>query len=296
MRYIVPTTITDAMLVDSSVAEDDYTAWSAATAYVAGDRAIRAATHSIYERLVDGTTATEPENDAVNWARVGPTNRWAMLDGAVGTATTDADSISITLAPGVIRGLALLDLDAESVTVEMTIGATVVYSASFDPLAAQEDCDNWFDYFFEAIARRSLVILTDLPPYGEAEITVTATSTGGTVSIGSCVVGMVYEMGDTMADASISITDYSRKDVDEFGAISVAERAYSKRMTLPVVLPTQNVDLAAQRLARVRAKPVVWIGSERHDSLVVYGFVKDWSIAIPGRVLSTCSLEIEGLI
>ena len=41
MRYIVPTTITDAMLISSSVAEADYAAWNAATAYTVGNRVIR---------------------------------------------------------------------------------------------------------------------------------------------------------------------------------------------------------------------------------------------------------------
>ena len=38
MRYIVPTEITDAMFVSSSVPENDHAAWSAITAYVLGDR------------------------------------------------------------------------------------------------------------------------------------------------------------------------------------------------------------------------------------------------------------------
>ena len=295
MRYIVPTTITDAMLISSSVAEADYAAWNAATAYTVGNRVIRTSTHSIYERLVSGTTATAPEADAVNWARVGPTNRWAMLDGAVGTTTTDTDEITVELQPGVVRGLALLDMDVEAVTVTMTVGATVVYTRDIQPVGTQEDCDNWFDYFFEAVQRRRVLIVTDLPPYSDGVITITATGSGP-ISIGSCVLGSLYTLGDTLADASIGITDYSRKDVDEFGVITVAERAYSKRMTVPVVLPTNTVDVAASRLARVRARPVVWIGSALLEALIVYGFVKDWSVVIPGRVMSTCSLEIEGLV
>ena len=294
MRYIVPTTITDPMLISSSVPETDHAAWNAATAYSLGDRVIRTATHSIYERLAASTTATAPEADPVNWLRVAPTNRWAMLDGAVGTTTTGTASISVTLQPGVVRGLALLDLDVEAATVTMTSGGLTVYSADIDPIGTQEDCDNWFDYFFEAVVRRRVVILTDLPPYIDGLITIAATGAGA-ISIGSCVLGAMYELGTTLSGASVGIVDYSRKETDEFGVISVVERAYSKRMSLPIVLPTSIVDVAASRLARFRARPVVWIGSERLDSLVVYGFLRDWSVDIPGLTLSTCSLEIEGL-
>ena len=295
MRYIVPTEITDAMFVSSSVPETDHAAWAAGTAYAVGDRVIRTATHSIYERLAAGTTVTAPEADTVNWARVGPTNRWAMLDGAVGTVTSATGSISVVLQPGVVRGLALLDLDVEAVTITMVAGAETVYSVTIDPIGTQEDCDNYYDYFFEAIQRRRVVIVTDLPPFAEGVITITATGTG-TISIGSCVLGAMYELGTALSGATTGIIDYSRKVTDEFGVATVAERSYSKRMSLPIVLATSTVDVAASRLARVRAKAVVWIGSTLLDSLVVYGFLKDWSVDIPGLTLSTCTLEIEGLV
>lgn len=296
MRYIVPITITDAMLVASSVAEADHAAWSAGTAYVVGNRVIRVATHSIYERLVDGTTATAPEADPINWVRVGPTNRWAALDGAIGTTTTDTASISFTIAPGtVVGGLALLGLDAESIAITATVSGDTIYARSFDPVSTEDDIATFYEFFFEQIRRRTTLVVTDLPAFEEMEITVTVTG-AGSVSIGSLLLGTQYELGDTLADPTIGIIDYSVKQTDEFGATQVAERAWAKRMSLSVVLASNLVDIAAARLARVRAKPLVWIGSQDFETLIVYGFVKDWSIAIPGKVLSTCNLEIEGLV
>lgn len=295
MRYIVPTTITDAMLVAASLPEDDHPAWAAPTAYSVGNRVIRVATHSIFERLVAGTTATAPEADAVNWLRVGPTNRWAAFDQAVGTRTSASESLSFSIAPGVVRGLALLDLDTESATVVMTVDGEPVYSRTVDPIQTQESCETWYDYFFEAIQRRTAIILTDLPPYAEGIITVTLAGVGSTVSIGTCAVGTVYDLGTVLIAPRIGIIDYSRKVTDDFGATSINERAYARRMSLDVSMPTASVDLATARLARVRARPVVWVASPRFDSLSVYGFVKDWSVSIPGQITSTCSLEVEGL-
>lgn len=296
MRYIVPTAITDAMLVSSSVPETDHAAWSAVTAYLVADRVVRATTHSIYERLVDGTTATAPEDDATNWVRVGPTSRWAAFDQAVGTVTSAAESLTFAIQPGVVRGLALLNIDTEGAEVVMTVDGTPVYTRTILPIQTQEDCDTWYDYFFETVQRRTAVILTDLPPYAEGVITVTLTGVGSTVSIGTCAVGPVYEIGTVLASPRIGIVDYSKKVTDEFGTTSVAERGYAKRMALDVLLPTANLDVATARLARVRARPVVWVASSLFDSLAVYGWLKDWSVSIPGLVNSTCSLEIEGLI
>lgn len=51
MKIIRPITITDAMLIDSNVAENDYPAYNPATTYVGGGRVIVAAQHKIYEAL-----------------------------------------------------------------------------------------------------------------------------------------------------------------------------------------------------------------------------------------------------
>ncbi len=51
MKIIRPITITDAMLIDSNVPENDYPAYNPATTYVGGDRVIIAAQHKVYESL-----------------------------------------------------------------------------------------------------------------------------------------------------------------------------------------------------------------------------------------------------
>ena len=66
LRILNPLTVTDSILTSSSLAETDYAAWNAATAYNAGDRVIRTSVHRIYERVIAGTTATAPESDPVN--------------------------------------------------------------------------------------------------------------------------------------------------------------------------------------------------------------------------------------
>ena len=295
MRYIVPTAIVDSMLVSSSIAETDHAAWVSGTTYATGVRTIRAATHSIYERLTDGAGTTPPESDATNWVRVGPTNRWAAFDQAVGTRSTAYETLAFTIEPGIARGLALLDLDTEGATIVMTAGGETVYSRDIAPIETQEACETWYDYFFEAIQRRTAIVLTDLPPYTEGVITVTLTASGTNVSVGTCAVGPVYDLGTVLTSPRIGILDYSRKVTDEFGVTSVVERSYARRMALELLLPTISVDTATLRLARVRAKPVVWIASEQFDSLSIYGWLKDWSVLIAGLVNSTCSLEVEGL-
>lgn len=293
MKIITPVVITDAKLVSSSIPETDHPAWNAATAYAEGDRVILTSTHSIYQRLVAGTTAGSPDVDPANWQRVGPTNRWAMFDRAVGSLSTATGSMTVTLAPGMVRGFALVDVNASTAVITMTAGVETVYSRTVD-LRDGTNIIDWESYFFGDFLRRKTLILTDLPPYGEAHVTVTI-SGGGTVSVGTVVVGSLFDLGISTHGMSLGIVDYSVKSTDAFGVTSVVERAWAKRMTVPVVLDTFKVDEVHRRLASIRAVPVIWIGGDQLDQSVIYGFFKDWSIDVAYAAISYCSLTVEGL-
>lgn len=295
MKFLEPVVITDAMLISSDVPETDYTAWNAATAYVAGDRVIRTSTHRIYERLVNGTTATAPESDPTNWGVVGPTNRWKMFDQAVGSVTEKATSITVTLAPGIVSSLALLDINAASVDVTMTdgLGGPVVFDETYT-IEDSAFVDDWADYFFTAPRRRDFLIIDWLPFYSNGHITVTLYETSA--AIGSLIVGRMNTIGSTRVGAAVGILDYSVKATDEYGVTSVLERSYAKRIDVPVLVQNSELDYVVERLAAVRATPCVWIASDRRSSLIVYGFYKDWNINIAYADYSEARLSIEGIV
>ena len=295
MQFITPVQITDAMLVASSIPEADYAAWNAATSYAEGDLVIRASTHRVYQRLAPGgTTATAPELDPTNWVEVAPTNRWAMFDQATGTVSEAAGEIAFTIAPGKVRGLALMDLNASSVTVEMVSGAFTVFSRTVS-LGADYGVVDWFSYFFGDIVTKRTMVITDLPPYSDGEITVTIT--GGTqTQVGTVAVGSLFDLGMTLHGLALGVLDYSSKQTSAFGVTTVYQRPYAKRMEARVVMKTWEVDEAARRLQLIRAMPVVWIGGVRFDQSVVYGFLKDWAIDIAYADTSNLTLTIEGLI
>ncbi|TCD04280.1 hypothetical protein EYB45_08520 [Erythrobacteraceae bacterium CFH 75059] len=101
-------------------------------------------------------------------------------------------------------------------------------------------------------------------------------------------------LGLTEASAKVGITDFSRKGFDEFGDPDVVERAWAKRMTVRALIRTDMIDVVANRIAAVRARPVTWVADEEYDSLSIEGFFKEFSIE-RGEQVSTLSLEIEGL-
>jgi hypothetical protein len=296
MRLIRPTTLTDAMLTSSTAPETDYPAWSSVTAYTVGARVILTATHRRYEALAASTNVS-PSTDPTKWLDLGPTNRWAMFDARVGTATSRTGSLQVGLAPGTIDALALIDTEAESATVTLTAGGVQVYSRSQTFNVGGVAIDNWFSWFFEPLGQKTSMLFLDVPVYaaGQLSVTLTRDNPADSVSCGTLLVGRQLSLGDTEHGADIGIIDYSRKETDQFGVTSVVERAFAKRMTAKVVLATDAIDDIHRSLAALRATPVLWIGSESFESLTVYGFYKEFSIDIAYPTVSYCSLTIEGL-
>jgi hypothetical protein len=296
MKLIRPTTLTDAMLTSSTAPENDHPVWASGTAYAVGAKVILSATHRRYEALV-ASTGVNPASDPTKWLDLGPTNRWAMFDDRVGTATTRAGSLQVVLTPGATDGVALIDTDAESATVSLTVSGTQLYSKTQSFNAGGNAIDSWFAWFFEPLGKKSSMLFLDIPVYENGVLTVSMTcdNPADLVSCGTLLVGRQFDIGDTEHGVDLGIIDYSRKETDQFGVTSVVERAFAKRMTARVVMQTSAIDDVHRTLAAIRATPVLWIGSEGFESLTVFGFYKEFSIDLAYPTVSYCSLTIEGL-
>jgi len=267
LRLVKPVDITDAMLT-SSVPETDHPEWLPTTSYAAGARVIKTATHRIYESAAGGNLGNDPADLTGFWLEVGPTNRWAMFDEALGTSTTATDSIVATVDCDEVDAVALLDVVGTSVRVQTT-GYNRLVPAS-----------------------EGAVTFLDLP-LANAPITITV-SGSGPVSVGTLLLGRLLKLGKTEAAPKAGIADFSRKETDEFGEPIIVERAWAKRMSARALIRTDAIDLVADRLAAVRARPSLWIGDAAFDSLTIYGFAKEFSIE-RGEKVSSLSLSIEGL-
>lgn len=296
MKVIAPTTFVAATHLVSSTAVETYSAWAAGTTY-AKDAYVDYGTH-IYQSLVNSNTGNTPSTSPTFWVLVGPDNTHAMFDDQISTATTSTSPLTVVLDTGLANSLALFGLVGSQVTVNVTDGAAGpnVYSrtVSLDGTFIFD----WYMYFFEPYVQVEELVLTDLPPYATARLTVSLTGPS-TVQIGQLVFGTQYELGDAEYGATVGIIDYSRKDTDEFGTTTFVERAFSKRMTARLMLDTVQISRVQQVLARVRAKPSVWVGvpgDSTFNPLTVYGYYRDFSVDVAYPTKSYCSLEIEGLV
>jgi hypothetical protein len=294
MKVVNPIVVTPAMLT-SSVPETDYAEWNAATAYVVGNRVIRASMHKVYERLVSGTTATAPESDAVNWLDVGYTNRWKIFDQSTGSQTTNATSIVMTIVPGaVVNTVGLLNLSAASVRVKVTDPTAGMVYDTTKYTAIDNTIGDWDAYFFDYITRTDTLIFDDLPNYVSASIEVTI-SEGTTAACGVLAIGRAIELGGIQYGATMGIVDYSRKEADAFGGYTLLQRAYSNRNNFKLMIPKEIVNQVKKLLSELRATPVLWIGSQEYTGTINYGFYKDFSITISYPSFSECVIDIESM-
>lgn len=301
MKVVRPVTITDAILNSSTAAEPGAgeTAWNSGTTYAAAAEVYLTSTHRRYRSVQASNTNHNPAADttATWWLDIGPTNRWAMFDSGVGTITTQVSPLTVELDPGQsIDTIALLDVAAATVQCVMIADAVSVYDQTVD-MTSLDTVTDWYEYFFDPITRRTTVIFNDLPPYPNGVVTITSTEGGGgAVSIGTCVIGRRFRVGGTKYGASAGITDFSRKATDDFGVTTVVERPYADRMDVVVDCVAGATDQIKRTLASLRATPVVWIGGEGvFDALVAYGFYKSFNVELTSRLVSHCSLSIEGL-
>lgn len=269
LRLLQPITVTEAMLTASNVPENDYAGWAAGTTYALGARVVSA--HRIFESAVAGNVGNDPATGSSAWLNLGPTNRWAMFDEALGSATEQAGSVAVMVDPvDPINAVALLDVTGSTVRVQA--GA--------------------YDRTVPIAASPGMATFLDLPDTS-GPITVTINGSG-TVSVGTMMIGRLVDLGVTEASPTATITDYSRKETDDFGDVTVVERAWAKRMSVRALLRSDAVDLVANRIASVRARPCLWIGEDSLEALSIYGFFKDFSIEV-GENVSALSLSVEGL-
>ncbi len=269
-----------------------YPVYSGATSYGVGDKVISTTTHRVYQSLAAANSGNAL-TDVSKWSDIGPTNRWAPFDLKVGTKASRVGDMSYTLVPGTADSLGILDTNAESATLVVKVGATTVYSETKYLNVSGSLIADWYDYFTAAVGTKTNITFDSVPLYAGASwvVTITARNTSAYVSVGTIGVGASKPLGITEARAKVGIIDFSQKTVDIFGNVSATERGFSKRMTLRTIIDTDDVDSVSTALAAVRAVPTIYLGETGFDSLLAYGFWKDFEIEIAdGRMAANGQL------
>jgi len=312
MKIVKPQPVTDATLISSTIAEDDYAVWSDATTYAAGDYVISTDTHTIYRSLTADNLDNDPDLEQlaiadplipdpaiINWQVISATERWKLFDSKPTQQASEADNITVVVAPGVYIGaVGGFGISAQSVTVTMDDGGTEVYTKTL-PLQDETSVIDWFTYFFTPILELSEFVFTDLPPYADAEVTVSIDRAGGIVKAGQVVMGPIWETGLTFADGSgFSGLDFSTVEADIFGNLTRVTREATRLSNFQVFLDATQLLSFDSRMRSLRGGvAVVWIGSDdNRKAAISYGILRDYRVSYQTPDYSVIQLETQGLV
>lgn len=296
MKVLIPKDFNEAMLVSSNAVEI-HPAYNPATTYAKDDK-VDYGIH-IYQSLVNTNVGNQPDISPLSWVLIGPDNKHSMFDAQVSTQTTSTSPLTVVINTGAIDSLYVGNVSAATVklTVRSGLGGAIVFE-QLKSLTGSLVAD-WFEYFFsDVLTNQTQALFTGIPSVSNAHCTLEFTSTG-TIAVGQIAFGRIQSLGATSMGVQSGIRDYSRKETDEFGTTTFVVRGFSKWLNVQLIVTRGQFNLVQRNLYALRAKPVVWIGSdetpEYDEALVLYGYFKDFVHSIDYYSHSLCDLEIEGL-
>ena len=264
ISIVDPVSITDAMLTNTNVPENDYAAWNSGSTYAAGDRVILTSTHRIYESLQAANTNKNPVTESLWWIEVSPTNRWKLFDFSNNVQTKYPNNsppnityeLTLGQVVGVIGILNLTGASLVSVVVDDPIYG-IVYDEEYDISQVPLQVSWWHWFFGIRNAASNQVIINNIPAYPNASITISITG-NTSLAVGEIILGQANNFSLGMKyGARIGIQDYSRKETNDFGDTVFVQRAFAKRATYEVFLDNSEVDQLQSYLSSIRAKPIL---------------------------------------
>lgn len=295
LRVVSPLALTESQIVSCNVPEDDAPVYSPTTTYAEGAEVLYS--HVVYQSAVAGNVGNSPDVSPTKWNRMGPSNRWRPFDRSYDSQARQANSIIYEIKPNeVCTAFAALNVtNATGLVVTMTHPAFgEVYRREFDmTLIPLEPL--WWGWWFSERRAPSQSLATDLPSFPGSTITIEFTG-GDDLAVGVILLGQMREFGiGVKTGAGVGIDDYSRKERNGFGDLELVERAWNKRASFDIPMEWPDVDRFQDFLARNRATPCLWIGSERYEATTIYGVYSNFDIVLSTYAYADCSLELKGL-
>lgn len=303
LSILAPVAITDAMLISSSAAENEYAAYNPATTYVAGARCISAVTHRVYESALGGNVGKDPTNIAnragttIWWIDIGPTNRWSMFDGVVSTQTSIASTLTVVIRPGVFNAFYLGGIDADTISYAIRDAPGGVVVSTYSGVLEGSAPDDYYEYFFDRFKPQADFTASAIPEYNAAELTLTLTKASGNVKVGILAIGDLRPLGKTQFGVKAKPKTFSYIKVDEAGNNSIKKRKSSTDLSATAMLELSDANMVLGTLKSVLDVPCVVICSDRvvHEGLRCFGLVSG-EVSYDHPTHCQLTVNVQGLI
>lgn len=294
MGILPPIAITLGNMV-TSVAASLLAPWDAGVTYALGEEIIDA-DRIVWRSMLDGNLGNDPATTNGKWQNRGAENRLAMFDGSLATFTEADDEIEFTVTPArVITDLQLIGVRAYDVRVTMTDPVNGALFDSGEIVMLRPSGSSHWGYFFEPIEFESKLLISGLPAYVGASLTVRLRNPGAKVRCAEVVMGRSIWLGDTYWRPSIGYDDWGQKGRDPWGGWKINPGAYSDRMKLQVLVRGTQYERTREQILQHRSSPVVVFGARGINALTTYGYITGFEQVLVAHGFSDCNLTIEGL-
>lgn len=239
------------------------------------------------ETIVDGVKL---------WEKYGSANAWAMFDGFTDSQTVSSADITVQIVPETsFYRLALFNVEAVSIVVDIYDGSGILKDSK-TYATTDADVSNWFDFFFQEYGLIYDMVLPELPYYENQYINITFEGVIGVGSkVGLVIVGTESDIGEAVYDTSVSLIDFSTKEVDIFGKWTIVPRKVSKFMSVVARIEEERASRLQRKLSELTTVPAVWVADPNRESTIVYGISRDFNLTFKTPTLSDFTIDIEGL-
>lgn len=279
-NIIAPMAVTEAELVASNIAEDDHPDWDAAATYGLNAKVISTATHRIYESMQPDSQGHNPVTDDGTWwlDLQLATNRWSAFDNRRSNKASQAEEITYSIVPTQdCDAISFFGLAAGSLRVEVWDGDLQIFDQSF-ALADDSHVVSMYTYFFGGIVYAQRKVLNGFPGNTGHRIDITISAPGGVAEVGHIVLGRNHILGTILDGAEIGHVSHSRKEFDQFGDELLIRRGSTRKITVPLRVPTVQASRLMDIIADVDGLVTAFYGSSEITSnygIEGLGFVDD---------------------
>lgn len=293
LRTVSPLEITDSLLIAQPPVEDAAVAWTAGS-WPKGSR-VRYQ-HLVYQAGTAVNDATPPPDNPTIWVKVGPTNTWALFNGRTSQSSKFNSTASYRFRFGqavdAVAAIGMVDVQSVHVRlIDPTYGT--VYDKTLTVGLAPETSDWWDWHFGEWTPTGVLGLFTGLPAFPQADLLVDFVGTTQ-MEVGNLIIGNAKSWGlGVEVGASIGIQDFSKKNLDEYGYRVLVERTYIGWADMSVPIRRAEITPLKNYMAKNRAKPTLFLGSQDIEALNVFGLAKDWSVSIDYFDYSMFAIQLE---
>ena len=296
MRIVTPTEITATELTGTNVVNSEAD-WAAGT-YNLDDQAVDA--NRVYKVVADPSTTDQPSVGAAaspaTWVLMGPSNQYRMFRDGRDSYSSRDESIDVQLNfDQIVTTVGALGLQGVSATLTVVDSVDgTVYDETID--LVDIGVNNLWEYFFLPYEFNDTAIFDGIPPYQGADInlSINAATASDEARAGRVLVGVERSLGVTNYGVSVSILDYSTKERDGFGNLTLVPRRTVRLVDYDVKVDTAKVDFVVRTLERIASKPTLFIGDSKFASSVTFGIYRDFSQGITSPSISDLAIQVEG--